>query len=604
MTLIAEISADLLAATAGALHDVKRREQLTMELKLLPRLLGGTIPCFLRAKLAQHATLSRFVHWHAARRPAAPAVMSEEQQFTFAELDHRVTGVARALRRRGITNGSRIALLGQPSPAYLALVLGAARAGVAVSLPSPALRGELLGRALATTRPELCLAETELEGELSALGARVDTYGDDGAFERMVREEGAERFDPPHVAAASDYVHIFTSGTTGLPKPCRVTHERALLAAASFSELVFQFERDDRLYAPLPLHHSSALLLGAGSCLVAGVPLILRRRFSASEFWDDVRRFEATAMLYIGELCRALLARPESVDDRRHRLRVAVGNGLSAELWPGFRERFGVEHVREFYAATDVPSAIVNVTDAPGSLGHLPLGRTRGFRLLRVDRASANPVRDELGRAVECSADEPGELVIRVRPRKNAPLGDVPLYTEREASESRLLHDVFQTGDCYYRSGDVLVADRHGYYRFVERLGESFRFKGENVSCVEVEGVLAGAPGVSAAAVVGLRVPGIDGTPPLASLVTGEPFTLDGLWRTVQRLPAFAQPCFVRLEQELPLGETLKVLRRRLAEGGVDPRSSKGMVFLRTQAGYVELTPALWDELMTQRRRL
>lgn len=577
----------------------KRRAQVASELVRAPRLLASTLPRFVRARSAQHATLGRFVAHHARARPGALALLSAEEKLTYGELDERVTAVARALRGLGVPNGGRIALVGHPSPSYLAIVLGAARAGVAVALVSPALSGELFERAFETTMPEWVLVEAGLGARSER--ARVVEYGPGSEFAARVERERGGAFEPPPVKASDDYVFVFTSGTTGLPKACRVTHDRALIAGITFSELVLGLREGDRLYAPLPLHHSSALLLAAGSCVVAGVPLILRRRFSVSEFWDDVRRFEATVMLYIGELCRALVAQPESPRDREHKIRLALGNGLAPDVWERFVERFGVSEVREFYAASDAPSAIVNLTSEPGSVGHVPLRRARGFRLVRID-ANGELFRDERGRGVECAPGEPGELVIRVQPRPDAELGDVPVYTDARASLARVVSDVFEPGDRYYRTFDRLVMDHDGYLRFVERASESFRYKGENVSCAEVEGVLRKASGVRDVAVLGVRVKGVDGTPPLAAVERDAAFSWPAFEATARRLPHYARPRFVRLVERLPLGETLKVVRRELAARGIEPGGDE--VFVLDGDAYRPLSRELVGEIEAGARRI
>ena len=571
------------------------------ELSRLPRLLSSTAPRFIRARAAEHATLASFVERHARERPDDIAVESAEERFTHLELERRVNAVARSLLALGVTSGDRIALVGRPGPSYLAIVLGAARAGIATALVSPALSGELFERALGATETELVLVERGLDAG-SGRGRRVE-FGPGSEFDAHVERELGLPFHPPRVAAGADYVFVFTSGTTGLPKACRVTHERALVAGITFSELVLDLRAGDRVYAPLPLHHSSALILAAGSCLVAGVPLILRRRFSASEFWDDVRRFDATVMLYIGELCRALVAQPESPRDREHSLRLALGNGLAPDVWRHFVERFGIPEVREFYAASDAPSAIVNLTSEPGSVGHVPLRRTRGFRLVRIDE-QGEPARDARGRGIECGPDESGELVIRVRPRADAELGDVPVYTDASASHARVVRDLFAPGDRYYRTFDRLSMDRNGYLRFVERASESFRYKGENVSCAEVEGVLRLAPSVRDVAAVGVKVPGIDGTPPLAAVVSERGFSLTAFEQATRALPHYARPRFVRLVERLPLGETLKVVRRELASKGIEPGPEGDELYVLGEEGYRRLTPELAQQIVAGSLRL
>jgi fatty-acyl-CoA synthase len=271
---------------------------------------------------------------------------------------------------------------------------------------------------------------------------------------------------------------------------------------------------------------------------------------------------------------------------------MALGNGLAPDVWGSFVERFGIPEVREFYAASDAPSAIVNLTSEPGSVGHVPLRRARGFRLVRIDeRGEAE--RDERGRAVECGPDESGELVIRIRPRADAELGDVPVYTDARASHARVVRDLFEPGDRYYRTFDRLSMDRHGYLRFVERASESFRYKGENVSCAEVEAVLRKAPGVRELAVVGIGVSGVDGTPPLAAVVSDDDFSLGAFEETTRALPHYARPRFVRLVRQLPLGETFKIVRRELALRGIQPGPEGEALYVLGEQGYQALTPAL-----------
>ncbi|HEX2673339.1 MAG TPA: AMP-binding protein, partial [Polyangiaceae bacterium] len=487
--------------------------QRRSELSRIPVLVRRVLPAVRQANSAKTAPFIAWLEGHARRTPNALFCEQDEQRTTFAEARSRARRAASVLVEAGVQPGDVVALVGGNSPAYLELILAINYAGAAAALINPELRGEPLAHALGALAPRLSLVERVVLGawsksERSAATGRVLEYGE-GELERLAAD--AAELDSPRADPQGDFVYIFTSGTTGLPKPCRVSHERARSAATIFGSVAFEFRAGDKLYCALPLHHSSALLLGVGAALVAGVPIALRRKFSAREFAADLQRYQATATLYIGDVCRALVHSAASEAERGLRLRVAVGNGLEARVWTEFQRRFGQPVIREFYASTEAPAAILNLTGTVGSLGHVPFERRRGFRLARLDSEQRALARDAEGRASECAPDEPGELLLRVFPSEREPHGAFRGYTDREASAARIVHDVFELGDAYFRSGDVLRRDRSGYYYFVDRLGDAFRWKGENVSALEVERVLDSELGFPGVAVYGVAVPGYPG---------------------------------------------------------------------------------------------
>jgi fatty-acyl-CoA synthase len=382
-----------------------------------------------------------------------------------------------------------------------------------------------------------------------------------------------------------------------------VRHERARSAATIFGSVAFEFRAGDKLYCALPLHHSSALLLGVGAALVAGVPIALRRKFSAREFAADLARYGASATLYVGDVCRALVHSKPSPAERGLRLRIAVGNGLEPEIWPEFRRRFGQPTIREFYASTEAPSAILNITGTLGSLGHVPFERRRGFRLARLDADGTELERNAAGRASECEPDEPGELLLRVFPSAHEPLGAFGGYTDRAASAARIARDVFEAGDAYFRSGDALRRDRDGYYYFVDRLGDGFRWKGENVSALQVERVLSAGLGFFGVAVFGVVVPGYPGRAGFAEVVSevATPFDAERFATATLALPTHARPCFVRSVPELELTSSFKIKKRAL---DLAELVHSGALWVRQRDSYVVLTAKLWDDLLSGHARL
>jgi fatty-acyl-CoA synthase len=576
-----------------------RIAQRKAELARLPTLLGRVIPELARDRLFGTESFVDRLTARAKSSPSLPALLFEQERITFAELDRRVGRLAAWLFDRGIRSGDVVALWGPSTAGYVTALLASSRLGATVALLGAELGGSFLETTLVRVAPRAVLVEdgtglaASVPESFEALEFDAGTVPRDSALDAVALEAGrGER------TGTDDFVYVYTSGTTGPTKAARITHRRSLLAATAFGRLVHRTRPGDVIYSALPLHHASALLFGLGVSLVTGAALALRSRFSASAFWSDVRRFEATVMLYIGELPHALLAQSPTPDERTHSLRLAVGNGLRPELWRPFRERFGIPEVHEFYAATEFPGAIVNLTGTDGSVGHIPLERTRGYRLVRVDVATGQLVRTGRGRAIECEADEPGELVLRLKPAPGSATGDYDGYIGETGGGSRIAGDLFRAGDLYCRSGDLLRRDRAGNFWFVDRLGDSFRFKGQNVSSREVETFLGACAGVNAVAVVGLRGTGIDGQPPLAILSVTGSFDVAAFEHAVTALPAHARPCFVRVVHEFAMTESMKVKKRALAQEGVDPARVSDTLLFRSGDRYEPLTVAVYERFL------
>jgi fatty-acyl-CoA synthase len=303
--------------------------------------------------------------------------------------------------------------------------------------------------------------------------------------------------------------------------------------------------------------------------------------------------------LYVGDLGRLLLATPASERDRRHRLRLAVGNGMAPDVWTRFQERFGIAQVREFYAATESPVGLFNFSGRVGSVGNLPYPWLFGLKLVRLDE-QGELLRDAAGRLVECERDEPGELLVRARQRG---VGVYHGYVDGAATEARLVRSA--DGSALFRTGDVLRRDRDGFYYFVERRGDGYRFRGENVSALQVEQELLAVPGVDAALVTSVVVPGYDGRVGLAVLVAGAGFDLAQLSVLQGRLPRAALPRFVRFVSDLPRTSSLKLKRRALdeREQGVDPALVDPMWVL-VDGAYQRLDAAAYRDIVAGKIRL
>jgi fatty-acyl-CoA synthase len=408
----------------------------------------------------------------------------------------------------------------------------------------------------------------------------------------------------PDVRGGDVFLYIYTSGTTGYPKPAVVRHLRFTMGGIHLSQLL-GVEEGETIYAPLPLYHGESLFVGFAPAFHVGGAFASRRRFSAQAFLDDVRRHEAVAFVYVGELCRYLLRRPPTPGDRDHRLRVAAGAGLRPDIWTAFQERFGIPRIVEMYGATEGNVVLQNIDGPVGSVGRPHALLEDNLRIARLDAARGALVRGPDGYCVTCDVDEPGELLGRVAGGAGM---EYDGYTDREATERKLVRDAFAAGDAWFRTGDLLRRDAEGFYYFVDRIGDTFRWKGENVATQEVADVLNGTPGVTETNVYGVRVADEDGRAGMAAIVLAEDTSFDGatLWAHAERrLPAYARPAFVRVVREMDVTGTLKQRKHALADEGYDPARVADPLFVRDDAAraYVPLTPAVLEEIRAGHRR-
>jgi fatty-acyl-CoA synthase len=399
---------------------------------------------------------------------------------------------------------------------------------------------------------------------------------------------------------------IYTSGTTGLPKAANVSHLRLMQWSHWFAGLT-DMQPDDRLYNCLPMYHSVGGVVATGAALVGGGAAVLRERFSARSFWKDVEAERCTVFQYIGELCRYLLNAPHDPHMPRHRLRLACGNGLRPEVWEPFRSRFRIPQILEYYASTEGNFSLYNCEGRIGAIGRIPpfLAHRIPVALVRHDVDAARPVRDGEGRCVPCAVGEAGEALCRVVDAGGATRFEG--YTDPEATRDRILRDVFAPGDAWYRSGDLMRRDAQGFFYFVDRVGDTFRWKGENVSTTEVAAVIAGCRAVSEVAVYGVRVPHADGCAGMAALVVAPGFAPAELHRTVaDALPAYARPLFVRIAARLDTTGTFKLRTAELAHQGFDPAAVGDALYFDDAARgeYVPLDAALHRRIASGRLRL
>jgi fatty-acyl-CoA synthase len=366
----------------------------------------------------------------------------------------------------------------------------------------------------------------------------------------------------------------------------------------SFAAAMNTKERD-RMYVVLPLYHSAGGVCAIGSVLTSGGAMIIRRKFSATQFWDDCVKYRATQFQYIGELCRYLLNTPPHPLERKHSLRVIMGNGLRPEIWPAFKARFRIPKIIEFYGATEGNVALVNMDGKIGAVGRIPnyLRNLLPTRLVKFDVEHEQPVRGPDGFCIECKPGDVGEAIGKIDPER----GRFEGYTKSSETEKKILRDVFTKGDAWFRTGDLLRRDAAGYFYFIDRIGDTFRWKGENVATSEVAEAISVYPGVKEANVYGVKVPGTDGRAGMASLVLEGALDLDKFKAHIDKnLPAYARPIFLRLQHEIEVTGTFKHRKVELVQQGFDPRTIKEPLYFMepVHARYITLTPDLYDRIV------
>ena len=354
---------------------------------------------------------------------------------------------------------------------------------------------------------------------------------------------------------ATPCYYIFTSGTTGLPKASITTQMKIYRGAMQFGINVMEMTEDDTYYCALPFYHSNALLIGLGTCLMSGATIAVRRKFSAGQFFDDCRKFNATAFLYIGELLRYLLALPETPADRDHGVVKILGNGLRPDIWLQFKERFGINRIHEFYGASEGNSGFVNIFNFDKTVGWAPNGG-KLWTVVDFDVEADKPVRDANGFMTKLKTGQTGLLIIKIDEQQ--PFDG---YTDPRESEKKILRDVFEAGDQWFNTGDLVVVQKHGHIQFGDRIGDTFRWQGENVATTEVEGVVMKWPQIQDAVVYGVEVPGRDGRCGMmfVNLKPGETLDRDALAAHLRtNLPPYAVPRFLRIGSKVDVTGTFK----------------------------------------------
>ena len=535
------------------------------------------------------------------------AVEDERRSLTYLAFDGLANRFGHWARGRNLKRGDTVALVMGNRAEYLAAWMGFSKVGVATALINTNLTGHALAHCLTISGASQVIVDEDhwrrveearpLTGRnlmLWVLGlGDADETSDRRGLDKPL--QGASSVRPPRsgrtgLTNRSTALYIYTSGTTGLPKAARVPHSRARTYMRAFAGATAATEKDVT-FNVLPLYHSTGGLVGIGPALLNGGRLVLRKRFSANAFWGDVRATGATIFVYIGELCRYLVNSPPHEDERAHRLRLAYGNGLRPDVWKEFQSRFAIPDILEFYGSTEGNVSVFNFDGRPGSIGRAPwfIRNKVNIRLVPLGEHD-EPLRGPDGRCRLASVGEVGEAIGLIGDDTRH---DFSGYADKAASEKKILTDVFQPGDRWFRTGDLMRQDRDGFFYFVDRIGDTFRWKGENVSTAEVEQRLADAPGVREVIAYGVPVPHQEGKAGMVALVIDGKFDAAAFaaWAEAE-LPSYARPVFVRIIKAADTTGTFKYRKVDLVADGFDPEKVTGQLYVRGgKNGYQRMTP-------------
>jgi len=524
----------------------------------------------------------------------APALLSRGEDFTFRLLAERANRYARWALAQNLAKGEIVCLMMPNRPEYVAAWLGLTSIGVVVALINTQLRGPSLAHCVNIVAPKHAIVAAEFCASFAAATAKLTgqmkiwAHGEGSdPFERIDRV--AERFSAlplspeqrRHVTISDRALLIYTSGTTGLPKAANVSHRRLLQWSFWFAGLM-DTGPDDRIYDCLPMYHSVGGVVAVGALLVHGGSVLIRDKFSVQHFWDDVVDGDCTLVQYIGELARYLVNAPKDPRERAHRLRGACGNGLSADVWQKFQKRFNIPRILEFYAATEGNFSLYNVEGKAGAIGRIPpfLAHRYSVALVRFDPMTNQPARDERGFCVRCAAGEVGEAIGKIGDALAPSGGAFEGYSSASESEQKVLRNVFTQGDAWYRTGDLMRIDAAGFFYFVDRVGDTFRWKSENVSTSEVAAVIGEFPGIKAASVYGVHVPGTEGAAGMATVVVDGKLNLrDFRAHLAQALPPYARPLFLRITAAITTTATFKHIKSDFRREGFDPTMTSDPIY-------------------------
>lgn len=568
--------------------------------------------------IANETTIADLFSKTAAKYPNKDCILFEKQKWTYRDVEIYVNRVANYFQEEGYQKGDVVALLMENRPEYVCFWLGLSKIGAVAALINYNLRNQPLAHSVKAAESkgivfagDMSLALEEIMPSLSrdlklyCIGSMASS-GISPIYMDPILQKSPD-FPPRKVRVkfTDKLFYVFTSGTTGLPKAAIISHSRFNYMTVAVNQFM-NLTEEDVLYDCLPLYHTAGGVVGVGQMIIAGTTLVIKKKFSASRFWDDCVEYKCTAGQYIGEICRYLLAQPIKPAETQHKVRVMFGNGLKPQIWAEFQKRFGVAQMGEFYGATEGNCNTINPDNRIGAVGFTTMIAPALYpiTLIKIDERTGEHIRDRNGVCIRAKPGEPGELVGKIV--KGDALREFDGYVNKQATDKKVCSDVFRKGDQAFLTGDILMMDEFGYFYFRDRTGDTFRWKGENVSTNEVEAVISNIIKLNDAVVYGVEIPGLEGRAGMATIVDEtNSLDLENLHSALQKsLPAYAKPLFIRIKKSVDTTGTFKLKKVDLRKEGFDPSIVKDPLYCLISGRYQPITEQVYNDICSGKIRL
>ncbi|XP_014489435.1 PREDICTED: long-chain fatty acid transport protein 4 isoform X3 [Dinoponera quadriceps] len=556
---------------------------------------------------------------HVDRHPNKVCFIFEDQEWTFQQVEDFSNKIATIFKMHGYKKGDAVALFLENRPEFIGIWLGLSKLGVITPLINTNLRKNSLLHSINVAKCQAFIYGAELFDAVADIASSLDVklalyrFGSHpNAMSVGLKEKDLNTIltdvptTPPTIQEKSGYndklLYIYTSGTTGLPKAAVITSARYIFIASAI-HVLGMLRNSDRIYTPLPLYHTAGGVMAIGQALLHGHTTIIKKKFSASSYFSDCAKYKCTVAHYIGEMCRYILAVPPRKEDKEHNVRLIFGNGLRPQIWGEFVERFNIPQVLEFYGATEGNANILNIDNKMGSIGFISkiVSSIYPISIIKVD-ADGEPIRNAKGLCQVCEPNEPGVFIGKIT--QNNPTRAFLGYVDQSESEKKVVRDVFTKGDSAFLSGDIVVADEFGYLYFKDRTGDTFRWKGENVSTSEIEGIISNFINYRDCIVYGVEIRGTEGRAGMAAIYDESgTLNVNKLSTDIKELlPTYARPQFIRILTKIDLTGTFKLKKKDLQEEGYNPyKIQDKLYYFDAKLGYLSLTSEIYDQIQQGR---
>lgn len=546
-------------------------------------------------------------------------IFFEDETWTYSEINNTANILAHKLIEDGISHGDKVILFMENRPSYVSTILALNKIGAIGVLINTSLKGEPLIHCINSSNSKKCIFGAELSGSLEGVLSSINITAKSDIYwvqdlpngncpewatdiNKILDLSKTDNLSETNNVTAKDIAfYIFTSGTTGVPKAALFPNVKIVASSTNITRGGYRMNSEDCLYNCLPLYHSTGMMLGLCACIHVGASTFIKRKFSASSFWKEVKKYNTTAFIYVGELCRYLSLQDPVDEEKDNPITKMVGNGLRPDLWDCFRNRFCVDRICEIYGASEGNGFFMNLLNKDQTIGMT----NNKIELLEYDIGENKLKKDIDGNFIRVKENQPGLALVEIGP--NAIFNG---YTDKKASDEKIFRNVFNDGDSWFNTGDILKTMDVGFalgrkhYQFVDRVGDTFRWKSENVSTNEVAEILNLFNQVNMANVYGVKIPKSEGR---AGMVAFNCELKEFKWSdfskfVAEKLPKYAQPIFIRIIKELETTGTFKLKKNDLREEAYHLDKIKGdQIYIKKpgNSSYEVLDKSYYDIIMS-----